>query len=166
MKSVLVMRLAVWGVVLVLGGAVLAARADRSPPERQPTLFHGQTPEGEPAAIGTEEGKVHAAHMRWHVTCERDRSPEVSTITFGPQYGDRFENRGREFSFRGRDTQQAGDGRAVRYEVELQGTLSRDGRSATGHGRTTETWIRDGRVVDVCRSEDVPWTVHRGVLRG
>lgn len=165
MRPVVLMRLAVWATVAALGVAVLAARADRSPPERPTAMFHGQTPEGELAAIATRDGKVQAAYMRWHMTCERDRDPEVSTIRFGPQYGDRFENRGREFSFRGRDTQEAGDGRAIRYEVELEGTLSRDRRSATGHGRTTETWLRDGRVVDVCRSKDVPWTVHRGAVR-
>jgi hypothetical protein len=165
MRSVLLMRVAIWGTVVALGAVVLAARADRSPAERPTAMFHGQTPEGELAAIGTRDGKVLAAYMRWHMTCERNRSPDVSTIRFGPQYGDRFENRGREFSFRGRDTQEAGRGRAVRYEVALSGTLSRDGRSATGRGRTTETWLANGRVADVCRSKNVPWTVHRGALR-
>ena len=160
------MRLAVWGVVVLLGAAVLAVRAERSSRGAPSALFHGQTPEGELAAIGMRDGRVESAYLRWRMTCERDRSPEVSTIRFGPQYGDRFENRGREFSFAGRDEQAARDGMRVRYEVELSGRVSDDGRSATGHGRTTETWLRDGRVVDVCRSKDVRWTVHRGVARG
>jgi hypothetical protein len=160
------MRVAVWGLVVALGAAVLAVRSERSPDERTTAMYHGQTPEGELAAIGVRDGKVLSAYMRWQMTCERDRSPAVSTIHFGPQHGDRFENDGRAFGFRGSEEEYAGGGRTIRYQVELEGRLSADRRSASGHGRTTETWLKDGGVVDVCRSKDVPWTVHRGAVRG
>ena len=165
MKAVLAIRLAVYPIVVAIAVVAFVMRSDGSPSGATTAMFHGQTPEGELAAIGMRDGKVQSAYLRWRMTCEVDRSPDTSTIRFGPQYGDRFDNRGREFSFEGRSEQPARDGHRIRYDVELSGRVSEDGRSATGRGRTIETWVRNGHVVDVCRSKDVPWTVHRGVVR-
>jgi hypothetical protein len=163
------MRLAVYGMVVLLAAGVFAVRALKQPEGgdgRVSALFHGQTPEGLQAALSVTDGRVHQAYMRWRMTCEEDRSPSISTITFKEQYGDRFTRDGRRFSTGGRKDQDAGGGRTIRYDVRLSGQLSEDGLSASGSGQTTETWLRNGRVIDVCRSERVPWTVHRGMPFG
>ena len=159
------MRLALYGLVAYVAVALLALQADDAPAGTS-ALFHGQTREGLLVSLAAEDGKVHSAYLRWRMTCLYDPSPPISTIHFGPQWGDRFEHRGREFSFGGRSEQYVSAGRTVRYEVALGGRLSEDQRSATGHGRTVETWLENGRILDVCRSEDVHWTVHRGAERG
>ena len=163
------MRLLIWGMVALLALGVFAARAMKAPEAKQSTgaLYHGQTPEGLMTALSVTDGKVRQAYMRWKMTCERDRSPAVSTITFKPEYGDRFQHDGRRFSAGGRKVEDVGGGERIRYDVRVSGQMSEDGLSASGSGQTTETWMRGGRVTDVCRSERVPWTVHRGmVVRG
>lgn len=157
------MRIAVFGTIALVAALLLALRADRSPGTS--ALFHGQTPEGLLVALAAEDGKVHSAYLRWRMKCDHARAPYVSTIKFGPTWGDRFEHDGREFRFSGRDEQRASDGGTIRYDVALSGRLSEDQRLATGHGRTTETRIEGGRPVGVCRSNLVPWTVYRGAPR-
>ncbi len=165
MSSVLGMRLVVYGLVVLLAAGVLAVRAasDEGGGKHVSALYHGQTPEGLLAALSVTDGKVHQAYMRWRMTCENDRSPAISTATFKPQYGDRFEHDGRRFTGGGRKVQDVGGGETIRYDVRLSGELAEDGLSASGSGRATETWMRNGRVTDVCRSKRVPWTVHRGM---
>ena len=163
MRAVFAMRLAVYGTVAVLAAVILAVRmGDDSKARSTGALYHGQTPEGLLAAAAVRDGKVRSVYMRWRMTCERDRTPDISTIRFGEQYGDRFAYRGRSYSFAGGNSQTIRTGYVTRYRVEIGGTLSPDGRTVTGHGRTTETWLRDGRVVDTCRSKDVTFTAHRG----
>lgn len=166
MRSVLLMRLAVYGAVVLLAAAALAVRAAGEPDEKKESwgaLYHGQTPEGLLAALSVTDGKVHQAYLRWRMTCEKDRPPAISTITFKPEYGDRFRHDGRRFSAGGRKEEDVGGGERIRYDVRVSGQMSEDGMTASGSGQTTETWLRDGSVVDVCRSERVPWTVHRGM---
>lgn len=165
MNPVLAMRLVIYGMVVVLAAGVFAVRAMKQPEGGKVTsaLYHGQTPEGLLAALSVTDGKVHQAYMRWQMTCENGHEPYVSTVTFKEQYGDRFENDGRRFTAGGRKDQDLGGGEKIRFDVRLGGQLSEDGLSASGSGQTTETWMRNGRVTDVCRSERAPWTVHRGM---
>jgi hypothetical protein len=165
MKRVLAMRLALWGLVALMVVSVLAVRELKREPAaatQAGALYHGQTPEGLLTALAITDGKVHQAYLRWRMTCERGREPYVSTITFKPEYGDRFDHDGRRFTAGGRKTEDAPRGESVRYDVRVSGEVSGDRMSASGSGQTTETWMRNGRVTDVCRSERVPWTVHRG----
>lgn len=160
------MRLVVYGTVLVLALGVAAARTiDRPVPVKASwaALYHGQTPEGLLTALSVRDGKVQQAYLRWRMSCVGDHRPYVSTITFKREFGDRFEHDGRRFGTHGRQIQEADGGRqTIRFDVRMSGRLSEDGRSASGSGQTTETWLRDGRVVATCRSSRVPWTVHRG----
>ena len=168
-NPVLAMRLGVYAMVVLLAAGVFALRSGGAPGQKvsEGALYHGQTPEGLITAISVTDGDVRQGHFRWRMTCENDRSPEVATATFKPELGDRFVNDGRSFSVSGRKTQDVGGGERIRYEVTARGELSEDGLSASGSGQMTETWIRNGRVTDVCRSERVPWTLHRGtVVRG
>ena len=166
MGSVAVMRLAIYGLVALLAAGVFAARATRASSEDGGSaMYHGQSREGLLAAATVSGGKVEGMYLRWKMTCAEDRTPEVSTIRFGPQYGDRFEHRGRAFSFSGTSEQEVRRGSTIRYDVTLTGRVSADGRTIEGRGQTTETWLRGGRVVDLCRSERVPWTLHRGAVR-
>jgi hypothetical protein len=163
------MRLAVWGTVALMAVSVLAVRALKQPEAKTHTgaLYHGQTPEGLLTALSVTDLEVRQAYLRWRMTCERGHEPYVSTITFKPEYGDRFAHDGRRFTGGGRKTEDVGGGESIRYDVRVSGQLSEDGLSASGGGQTTETWMRNGRVTDVCRSERVPWTVHRGMaVRG
>jgi hypothetical protein len=158
------MRLVVYGMVALLCGAVLAVRAQRSPAPAGDAMYHGQTRERLLAAVTVSGGRVESAYLRWRMTCDHGRASYVSTIRFGVPFGDELAYRGRDFSFRGSDEQAVRRGTRTRYEVQIAGTVSDDGRTVTGHGRTTETHVRDGRALATCRSEDVPWTVHRGAV--
>lgn len=166
MSSVTAMRLAIYGMVVLLAAGVFAVRALKQPEARGGmswnALYHGQTPEGLLTALSATDGKVHQAYLRFRMSCEKDTSPSVTTISFKKQYGDRFEHDGRRFSAGGRKTQDAGGGESVRYDVSVSGRMAENDMSASGSGQVTETWMRDGRVTDVCRSKRVPWTVHRG----
>jgi hypothetical protein len=165
MRSVLAMRLVVYGTVALLVAGVGALRAAHGPGaggRSVSALYHGQTPEGLLAALSVTDGKVREAYLRWEMTCRRDHSPDISTITFKPQYGDRFGQDGRRFFTGGHKFEEAGGGITIRYDVDVSGQLSADGRSASGSGQTTQTWMRNGRVTDVCHSQRVPWTVYRG----
>jgi len=167
MNPVLAMRLAVYGMVALLAVGVLAMHATRDAPGKklsQGALYHGQTPEGQLTALSVTDGKVREGYFRWKMTCEKDASPGVTTLTFKPEHGDRFAHDGRRFSTGGRETQDMGGGEKVTWDASVSGQLSEDGRSASGSGQTTETWTRNGRVTDVCRSKRVPWTVHRGMV--
>ena len=169
MSPVLAMRIAIYGMVALLAAGVLAARALHEPQPKKATsaLFHGQTPEGLLAALSVTDGKVHQAYLRWRMSCEKDSSPGVASVTFKPEFGDRIANGGRRFSAGGRKDQDVGGGETIRYDVRMSGRLSEDGLSASGSGQATSTWMQNGRVTDVCRSERVPWTVHRGMaVRG
>jgi hypothetical protein len=161
------MRVLVYGMVVLLAAGVLAVRAVSQPEGAgrggASALYHGQTPEGLAAALSVSDGEVHQAYMRWRMTCERGHEPYISTVTFKQRYGDRFERDGRRFATGGRKDQDAGGGETIRFDVRVSGELSENGLSASGSGQTTETWLRHGRVTDVCRSERVPWTVHRGM---
>jgi hypothetical protein len=169
MNSVLAMRIAVYATVAVLAVLAIALRPSGGGGQKagEGALYHGQTPEGLLTAISVTDGEVRQGYFRWRMTCENDRSPEVSTITFKPEYGDRFEHDGRRFAAGGRKTEDVGGGERIRYDVQVRGELSEDRLSASGSGQVTETWTRAGRVTDVCRSKRVPWTLHRGmVVRG
>ena len=169
MNPVLALRLVVFGMVALLAVGVFALRASSGPGHKvgEGALYHGQTPEGLLTALSVTNGEVRQGYFRWKMSCEKDSSPEVSTITFKPEFGDRFEQDGRRFSAGGQKTEDVGGGERIRYDVQVRGELSENGLSASGSGQTTETWIRNGRVVDVCRSKRVPWTLHRGmVVRG
>ena len=165
-NPVLAMRIAVYAMVVLLAVGALALRASRSPGQKagEGALYHGQTPEGLLTAISVTNGEVRQGYFRWKMTCENDRSPEVATITFKPEFGDRFEQDGRRFSAGGRKTEDVGGGERIRYDVQVRGELSENGLSASGSGQVTETWMRHGRVTDVCRSKRVPWTLHRGMV--
>ena len=169
MNPVFAMRAVIYGIVVLLAAGVFAVRA-LNPSDAKGSwsaLYHGQTPEGLLTALSVTDGKVHQAYLRYRMTCEGDHRPYVSTITFKQQYGDHFRHDGRRFTGGGRKTQDAGDGESIRFDVRVSGELAGDSMSASGSGQTTETWMRDGRVVAVCRSERVPWTVHRGAkVRG
>ena len=158
------MRLLVYGMVLLVGLGVLALRStgEESPKKSVGTLYAGKTPEGLRTVLSVTDGKVRAAKLKWRMTCE-NRRPYVSTITWAPEYGDRFEHDGRRFSTGGRAEQGPSKDEFVRYEVSMSGALSPNGNSASGSGRTTETWVRNGREIDRCVSDRVPWTVHRGM---
>lgn len=159
------MRLAVYGTVALLAAAVLVARGgDGRAGTGSAAMYHGQTEERLLAAAVVRDGRVRSVYMRWRVTCERDRTPNVSTIRFGEQFGDEFDHRGRRFSFAGRDDQAVRRGFVTRYDVRVSGAVSGDGRTITGRAQTTETWLRHGRVVDTCRSDDVGFTAHRGAV--
>jgi hypothetical protein len=150
-------------VALVAFGVHTLRSADREEPTGNAAMYHGQTPEGLLAAAVVRDGKVRGVYMRWRMSCERDRSPEiVSTIRFGEQWGDEFDHAGRRFSFAGRDDQRVRRGYVTRYDVRIAGRISDDGRTITANGANTETWLRRGRVADVCRSKDVRFTAHRG----
>jgi hypothetical protein len=166
MNPVLAMRLAVYAMVALLAAGVFALRSTDGSGKKpsEGALYHGQTPEGLLTALSVTDGKVRQGYFRWKMSCENDASPEISTITFKPEFGDRFEQDGRRFTAGGRKTEDAGGGERIRYEVEVRGELSQNGLSANGSGQVTETWMRNGRVVDVCRSERVPWTLHRGMV--
>ena len=164
MKSVFTMRLVLYGLALYVVTAVLAMQADPRPPGTS-ALFHGQTPEGLLVSVAAEHGEVQSAYLRWRMTCLHAQ-PKVTTIHVGPEWGDRFEHDGREFSFSGRSEQPETATKSVRYEVWLAGRLSEDQRTATGHGRTVETWFEGGQVADVCQSDDVRWAAYRGAERG
>ena len=165
MGSVVGMRVVVYGMVVVIAALVLAMRAgnDRGSAGGR-AIFHGQTPEKLLVAMTVEDGRAHSAYMRWRMTCDVDRTPEVSTVRFGRQFGDRFTQRGSTFSFEGRDDQQVRRGYTTRYHVKFGGEISEDGRTIRGHGQTTEVWLRNGRVVDTCHSKDVRWTAYRGMV--
>ena len=159
------MRVAVYGMVAVLAAVILVARGgDGRASAGSAAMYHGQTGERLLAAAVVRDGKVRGVYMRWRVTCERDRTPNVSTIRFGEQWGDEFSYDGRRFSFAGRDEQDVRRGYSTRYDVRLSGEVAADGRTVTARGRTVETWVRSGRVVDTCRSRDVKFTAHRGAV--
>jgi hypothetical protein len=159
------MRLVVYGMVLVLAAIVLALRGgDDRAAAGTAAMYHGQTPEKLLAAAVVRDGRVRGVYMRWRMTCERDRTPEISTIRFGEQFGDEFDYDGRRFSFAGRSDQDVRRGLTTRYDVTLAGSVSADGRTVSGRGRTVETWLRGTRVVDRCHSSDVPFTAHRGAV--
>ena len=161
------MRVAVYGAVALLAAVVLALRGgDDRASAGTAAMYHGQTGEKLLAAAVVRDGKVRGVYMRWRVTCERDPTPNVSTIRFGEQFGDELDHRGRRFSFAGRDDQAVRRGYVTRYDVRLAGEVSADGRTVRAHGQTTEPWPRGGRVVDRCRSEDVGFTAHRGAVVG
>jgi hypothetical protein len=164
MRSVFGMRLAVYGTIVVIAALLLALRAtgDDSHAGLGRAIFHGQTPEGLLVAMTVEDGRAGSAYMRWRMTCDVDRTPEISTIRFGRQFGDRFTQRGSAFSFEGRDDQQVRRGYTTRYHVRFGGEISDDGRTIRGHGQTTEVWLRNGRVVDTCRSKNVKFRAYRG----
>ena len=167
MNPVLALRLAVFGMVALLAVGVFALRATSEGPGEKRSwgaLYHGQTPEGLLTAISVTDDKVRQGYFRWKTTCENDPSPEVSTITFKPEFGVRFEQDGRAFTAGGRKTEDVGGGERIRYDVQVRGELAENGRSASGSGQVTETWMRNGRVTDVCRSKRVPWTLHRGMV--
>jgi hypothetical protein len=168
MRAVLAMRLIVYGLTALLVVGILAMRASHDSRSRGSVsaLYHGQTPEGLLVALSVTDGKVREAYLRWHMTCQRADAPDISTITFKPQYGDRFRQTGRRFSAGGSKVQDAGGGEKIRYDVQVSGQLSEDLRSASGSGQTTQTWTRNGFVTDVCHSQRVPWTVHRGKVFG
>jgi hypothetical protein len=169
MNPVLLVRLVVFGMVALLAVGVLALRATSGPGQKvsEGALYHGQTPEGLLTAISVTDGDVRQGYFRWRMSCENQARPKVTTITFKPEFGDRIEQDGRRFTAGGRKTEDLGGGERVRYRVEVRGELSEDGLSASGSGQTTETWMRNGQVTDVCRSERVPWTLHRGMaVRG
>ena len=155
-------RLALYGSVAILCALVFAAHQAGSDDTAGAAMFHGQTREKLLAAAMVSDGKVASIYMRWRMSCTSGRS-YVSTIRFGAPYGDEFTYSGREFSFMGTDRQRPRAGATTYYRVHISGRISADGRTITGHGRTLETELRGARAVDRCRSEDVPWTVHRGV---
>lgn len=164
------MRLLVYGMVVVLGFGVFALRGsdDDSKAAKEPVsvLYQGETPEGLRTVLSATDGKVHSAKLKWKMACE-NRKSYVSTVTFAPVFGDRFEYSGREFRINARAEQGPRPDRKVRYDISVSGSLSPNGKSASGSGRTSETWIENGRVVDRCVSDRVPWTVHRGLpVRG
>ena len=160
---VLLMRVALYGAVLAVGAALLSARAGADderafaggPPVRS---LYGDTSEGAQAMAKVRAGRVEHLMLRWEMRCSRDRSPAPSTITFHSfqRDGRGFSvSRGQELAFR--------DGTTLRYRPAVTGRLAADGRSASGRGALVETWYRDGRVIDRCRSGDVSWSVGPGM---
>jgi hypothetical protein len=166
MQYGIILRLTMWAILASIVGLVIAFRAgDGERPDGNAAMYHGQTAEGLLGAAVVRDEKVRGVYMRWRMTCARDRSPEiVSTIRFGEQWGDEFDQDGRRFSFAGRDEQQPRKGYVTRYDVRIAGEISEDGRTVTVHGTNSETWLRGGRVVDTCRSRDVRFTGHRGAV--
>lgn len=170
MGSVLQMRVVVYGLVVVIAGLVLVLRADgdsRAEPKpngRPDSIFHGQTREKLLVAMTAMDGQADSAYMRWRTKCESaGPGPRTLTLRFGRQFGTRFTQRGRSFSFKGEPGARLPSERTPRYTVDFSGQFSADGRTIRGRGRVTHVELQDGRVVDTCRSKDVSWTAYRGM---
>jgi hypothetical protein len=169
-RAVLLMRLAVYGTVLVLAAGVYALRAGRTPDDAAANGGHtvegqlaGRTNERLPAQMLLVDGEIRRLHVVWQMSCQNEPRPP-SGISFSGDYGDRFERRGTTFHVGGRETQDMGGGESVRYVVDVSGRV--DGNAAEGRGHLTETWLRDGRVVDRCHSKEIVWQVGSGMPAG
>ena len=165
MRSVLGMRLALYGTALVIAGLLLVLRSeDNSHSQLGRSIFHGQTPEGLLVAMTVEDGRAGSAYMRWRMTCESGGKAGILTLRFGKQFGQRFSQRGSAFSYEGRQEVAGARGHRTRYDIRFGGRVSDDGRTIRGHGQVVHTMLHDGRVADTCRSEDVKWTAYRGTV--
>jgi hypothetical protein len=169
-RAVLLMRLAVYGTVLVLAGGVYALRAGRAPDDAAANGGHtveaelaGRTSERLPVQMSLVDGQIRRLHVRWRMSCENGPRPP-SGISFSSDYGDRFERRGTTFHVGGRETQDMGGGVSVLYVVDVSGRIV--GEAAEGRGHLTETWFRDGQVVDRCHSGEITWRVGAGMPAG
>ena len=170
-RAVLLMRLAIYGTVLILAAGLYALRAGRAPDDAAANGGHtveaelsGRTNERLPVQVSLVSGEIREVHMRWRMTCENERHTNPSAVHFGSAYGDRIERRGSTFHVGGRADQDMGGGATVRYDADVSGRV--DGNAAEGRAHLTETWLRDGRVVDRCHSDEIVWQIGSGMPAG
>jgi hypothetical protein len=170
-RAVLLMRLAIYGTVLIVAAGVYALRAGPAPDDAAANGGHtleaqlaGRTNERLPVEMSLVDGEIRRLHVRWQMTCENERQTNPSGISFSSDHGDRFERHGTAFHVGGRETQDMGGGESVLYVVDVSGRV--EGNAAEGHGHLTETWFRDGQMVDRCHSDEIVWRVGSGMPAG
>jgi hypothetical protein len=164
MKAVVLMRIALYGTVLLLAGGVYALRTSSASSHRASgTDLSGRTGEDLPVRVATDGRSVVYVHVRFEMSCADgvDRGP--SGFGFSEDYGDRFLRRGRHFDVSGFSQQQLEDGWSVRYGGAVAGNLTADGGAAAGTAWAHETWYRNGRYMVGCDSRNVTWSAKRGM---
>lgn len=163
---VLLMRVALYGSVLVIGGVLLSARpgggdaAARVASGLPARHLDGRTSEGLRASAITHFGQVRYVHVMWRMRCDHERR-ERSAIGFRGGFRRHVDG----FWVGGPQRRTFHGGLSLRYVADVTGRAAGDGRSASGRGSLVETWYRHGRVVNRCRSGEVRWGVGPGMPR-
>lgn len=165
-RSVLKLRLAIYGTVALLGLGAFWARghspADAEPPDTGATQLNGFTDEQRPVWVTVLDGRIRTIYLAMGPSpCSK---PDARWAGFGITFRDRFdhfERRGRAFSVTSRGTFRTTDDWDAHSTVEVGGELSGDGRSASGWASTTGFFTSNGRSGAFCDSGRHRWSAER-----
>jgi hypothetical protein len=141
-------RLVLYGTLLVIGLALLAAR----PGEK--VVLSGETSQREHFDVqARDDGEVDAFQTYLVTRCSRSKTVD---ITWTPADGDPvgFERDGEGIDVREEWEREEG-GTVERGWATLEGRVAGDGRSASGTMTASITFSRDGDEVDRCSVRDV-----------
>ena len=162
--GVLLVRLAVYGLVLVLGLIVWQLRAaeeakrDNSP--HRPV--NGRTSQDLAVWAIIRDDKVRTVEIAWHFTCTDGAQPPPWASRFDARR-DSFQRDGRDFNVeRAREGPPDQRGWIGHTHASVAGSVSDDGRGASGTGQVTVTWMRGSeRSTASCDTGPVRWSVRR-----
>ena len=160
--GVLAVRLAVYGLVAVLGLIVWQLRAHEP---KHGTRFdrpvNGRTSQDLGVWAIVRDDAVQVVEIAWHFTCIDGVQPPAWASRFDARR-ETFQRDGREFSVeRLRDIPEA-DGWIGHSHASVAGAVSEDGRSASGTGQVVVTWTRGAeRSPSSCDTGPVRWSVRR-----
>ncbi len=158
-------RLAVYGLVVVLGLIVWQLRAHRTErvaqPERGVVTLHGKVfnAHASEARVVLRDGEVSDVVLRLAEICPGDgRAAEMRFVDTGGSFG----RDGRRFSAsRSIDYLVESDGWQPRVTVEIQGELRDDRRAVRGTATSSVAWRRNGVAGASCGPRTVRWEVLR-----
>jgi hypothetical protein len=112
--------------------------------------------------VDVRDDKIVAIRTGWEdATCTGGASWPAFKVSFF-DFEDPFRYDGRTFTVSDSQVFPDQNGWEVRSTVTATGTLSDDGKSATGHSLTYGEWMREGRVLATCESGKRLWSVRRG----
>lgn len=162
---VLLVRVAVYGVVLLLAVGVFVARENRqsaaaSAGKPAGKEFRVETSQGDRnGAAVLHEGLVNGIHMVWNLTCTNGSRWGAPLEDAWRAPADRFEREGRSFIVKDQWSYPPRGGWIPDAHVFVQGRTAPDGRSAAGHATAMVQWksAADGHLGGVCTSGDVAW---------
>jgi hypothetical protein len=136
---------------------VLAAALAVPATAQSPVVYRGKTSQGRNITIkATPEGDVTEIRMRWRARC-RERGYVFRGAT---GYSDPIEQSGTSLSDSGTYRSRLGRRTVATITGRLRGTFE-SGRGGEGTVRYGVRVRRRGRLIDVCRSGRIRWSVAR-----
>ncbi|HEX8065615.1 MAG TPA: hypothetical protein VF520_03705 [Thermoleophilaceae bacterium] len=164
-RAVLLMRLAVYGTVLLLAVGVYALRASRAESSgHRVTALAGPVEDDGGVRMLARYGQVQFVEARLHTHCTDGRAGWRSTVRLSGGHGSEWAYDGRRFDTWMNGTRRDGDA-IWRYAIRVRGELSSDGRSATGRARLIQVRLANG-MQDVCDSGEVRFRARAGMPDG